>query len=291
MPAAVISIGASPQYPRTGRGSSGQWSLLEVAAPGEKPVPYGILLVDSETDKLWPRCRDAGELEELCGLAEQEIDILDFLEADLRQKADEVGGAALLSSLEQSLSHFLRISDRAAIAYTGSPQRAVDRLFDDYVDSEVRPFETHLPLYSLRAAATKFGEGMASGEAAGDEEAWIRVRTGLRLSDSMFVARVVGRSMERLIPDGSLCVFRMGVTGTRQGKYLLIEKFGESDFASRYTVKRYTSDKKRSADAESWEHARVRLEPVNPEFEAFDLGPDEFRVLAEFVEVLEPASE
>jgi SOS-response transcriptional repressor LexA len=86
-------------------------------------------------------------------------------------------------------------------------------------------------------------------------------------------------------------VFRAGVKGTRQGKYLLIEKFGESDFASRYTVKRYTSDKKANPEAQSWEHARVRLEPLNPEFEAFDLGPDEFRVLAEFVEVLGPAPE
>jgi hypothetical protein len=290
MPAAVISIGASPQYQRTGRGSSGHWSLLEVAAQGEKPVPYGILLVDSETDQLSLRCRDTAELEELCGLAEQEIDILDFLEADLRQKADELGGAALLGSLEQSLSHFLRVSDRAAIAYMGNPQRAADRLFDDYVDAQVRPFETHLPLYGLRAAATKFGEGMAIGQDAGDEEAWIRVRTGIRLNASMFVARVVGRSMEPLIPDESLCVFRTGVTGTRQGKYLLIEKFGESDFASRYTVKRYTSARQ-PAEVESWEHARVRLEPLNSEFEAFDLGPDEFRVIAEFVEVLGPASE
>jgi hypothetical protein len=291
MPAAVISIGASPQYQRTGRGSSGHWWLLEVATPGGDAVPDGILLVDSETDQLSLRCRDTAELDELCGLEEQQTDILDFLEADLRQKADETGGSALLDSLEQSLSHFLRISDRAAIAYTGSPQRAADRLFDDYVDSEVRPFETHLPLYGLRAAATKFGEGMATGEAAGDEEAWIRVRTRSRLSASMFVARVVGRSMEPLIPDDSLCVFRTGVTGTRQGKYLLIEKFGESDFASRYTVKRYTSEKTRSAEEDRWEHAGVRLEPLNREFEAFHLSPDQFRVIAEFVEVLGPASE
>jgi SOS-response transcriptional repressor LexA len=55
-------------------------------------------------------------------------------------------------------------------------------------------------------------------------------------------------------------------------------------------VKRYTSDKKRATEEESWEHARVRLEPLNREFESFELGPDEFRVVAEFVEVLGPAS-
>jgi phage repressor protein C with HTH and peptisase S24 domain len=44
----------------------------------------------------------------------------------------------------------------------------------------------------------------------------------------MFVAQVVGRSMEPLIPDGSLCIFRHGVRGSRQGKRLLIEKFSET---------------------------------------------------------------
>ena len=40
--------------------------------------------------------------------------------------------------------------------------------------------------------------------------------------------------------------------------------------------------------AGSWEHERVRLEPLNPAFEAWDLDPEEdrFRVIAEFVQVL-----
>ena len=85
----------------------------------------------------------------------------------------------------------------------------------------------------------------------------------------------------------SLCIFRTGVVGSRQGKRLLIEKFGETDFGSRYTVKRYTSVKKQGESEDSWEHDSIRLDPLNPEFEAFELGPDGFRVIAEFVEVLE----
>jgi hypothetical protein len=102
----------------------------------------------------------------------------------------------------------------------------------------------------------------------------------------MFVARVVGRSMEPLIPDDSLCIFRANVTGSRQGKHLLIEKFSETDFAARYTVKRYTSEKESDSEG-SWRHKQIRLEPLNPEFEAFNLSPDEFRVIAEFVAVLD----
>jgi phage repressor protein C with HTH and peptisase S24 domain len=273
MPAAVIPIGE-----RTRTLRSGTWSLLEVCAPGAAPVPLGILLVDGETGEFSQRLRPSAEFTDL---EEQEIDILDFLSADLEQKAREMGGYGLIGSLEDSLSDFLRINDRTAITWSGDPRRTVNRLFDEHVDSEVRQYVTHLPLFGLRAAATKFGEGMDS-----EQEGWVRVPGHLRLTEQMFVARVVGRSMEPLIPDGSLCVFRTGVTGSRQGKRLLIEKFGETDFASRYTVKRYTSRKIQNEPDADWEHESIRLEPLNREFEAFELGPDEFRVVAEFVEVL-----
>jgi SOS-response transcriptional repressor LexA len=100
----------------------------------------------------------------------------------------------------------------------------------------------------------------------------------------MFVARVVGRSMEPHIPDGSLCIFRAPVTGSRQGRVVLIENFGENDFAARYTVKRYARRAGRDESAER--EAPIRLEPLNPEFEAFELDGDRFRVIAEFVRVL-----
>ena len=56
----------------------------------------------------------------------------------------------------------------------------------------------------------------------------------------------------------------------------------------RYTVKRYRSEKVRQPDGE-WAHERIRLEPLNPEFEAWDLNPEEdrYRILAEFVQVLD----
>jgi hypothetical protein len=95
--------------------------------------------------------------------------------------------------------------------------------------------------------------------------------------------------MEPLIPDGSYCLFRGPVVGSRQGKRLLIEQTsgpGAADAANRYTVKRYTSSKTVSQDG-SWEHNAIRLEPLNPEFEAFDLGAGDFRVIAEFVQVLQ----
>ena len=49
--------------------------------------------------------------------------------------------------------------------------------------------------------------------------------------------------MEPRIPDGSLCVFRHGVTGSRQGRLVLVENL-ETRGNNRYAVKRYQSRKR-----------------------------------------------
>lgn len=272
MPAEVISIGTK---------RSACWSLLEVAPSGRRPVPYGILLADRDTGQLTQRLRDVACFDDL---DEQELDILTALPADLDQKAREMGGLRLLDSLEESLSGFFRITDRASIAYSDA-QAAVDRLFDEHVDSEVREFVTHLPLYGLAAAATKFSpdQELNAQERAG-AEAWVRVPENLKLTQEMFVAHVAGRSMEPLIPDGSLCIFRAGVAGSRNGRVLLIEKFDENDFAARYTVKKYARQGGLVESAERDDE--IRLEPLNRDFEPVFLTGDRFRVVAEFVQVL-----
>lgn len=278
MPADVISIATNRSI---GAKRHACWSLLEIAAAGRRPVPYGVLLADKETGQWAQRLRDAADLEEAANfeeLDEPEFDILTALPADLRHKAREMGGVRLLESLEDSLSGFFRISDRTAIVYNDA-QATVDRLFDEYVDATVRPFITHLPVFGLRAAATRFGEGMDL-----EQDGWVRAPEDLRLREDMFVGRVVGRSMEPLIPDGRDCIFRAGVAGSRNNRYLLIEKFDETDFSARYTVKRYAR-KGRLVESEEREEP-IRLEPLNPEFEPFDLTSHEFRVIAEFVQVL-----
>jgi hypothetical protein len=92
-----------------------------------------------------------------------------------------------------------------------------------------------------------------------------------------------------LIPDGSYCIFRAPVIGSRQGKRLLIQEIQSAGSSSAFTVKRYTSRKSRTPEYE-WQNETIRLEPLNPEFAAFDLNPDEFesryRVIAEYVDVL-----
>ena len=65
-------------------------------------------------------------------------------------------------------------------------------------------------------------------------------------------------------PDELREAVRVGV-----GRIVLIEKLDETDFAGRYTVKRYAVHGARDEAAERTE--KIRLEPLNKEFEAFDL--------------------
>ncbi len=268
MPASVISI--------SGR-REGTYVLLEAALPGRAPVPAGLILFDPSTDRGWVRLRERFD-----GLAEPEdAEVLEALETDLRDRLSEAGAEATVASLEDCLSNVLRVGERQAVkvdAFT----RVLDKLYDEHVErTKVLPFHTHLPLYSLRAAAGRLGEEMESSE-----EDWVRAPEGLRLSEDLFVAHVVGRSMEPRIPDGSLNLFRLHPVGSRQGKILLIERFGVMDQTARYTIKRYTSKKVQTGEDE-WHHEQIRLEPLNPEFEPWDVEPRDFAVVAEWLRVIE----
>ena len=280
----------------TGR-RRGEYVVLELACPLQPPGNLGVLLLEPAADRVWIRLRhdfspwlaprhidsEADFEAQPEGSPIQEFDpsYLPLLENDMRRQAAERGGAAWLGSLEDCFSNVLRVSERRQVA-VDSFTRVLDRLYEEHVEPlEVGRFVTHLPLYSLRAAAGSLGEEM---EAA--EEDWVRAPEGLRLGPDLFVAHVVGRSMEPRIPDGSLNLFRLHPAGSRQNKILLIQRFGVTDETARYTVKKYTSTKV-AVGEDQWRHERIRLEPLNPEFEAWDVGPEDFAVVAEWLRVIE----
>jgi len=252
-----------------------RFSILSAELP-DQAVNVGVLLEDPAADRLYIRFRRDWDL-----VTPEEADVFSALEADLTARALEMGAAVVLAHLEETLSNALRVTDRREIAVEDF-DRALTRLYREHIRSNVSEFVTHLPRYSLAVAAGKFLE---NPEVAA--EGWEEAPAGLRLTREMFVARIAGRSMEPKIPDGSLCVFRAGVAGSRQGRLVLVEHLagGVND---RYTVKRYRSEKARTPDG-SWSHERVTLEPLNPEFEAWDLNPedDRIRIIAEFVSVLD----
>jgi SOS-response transcriptional repressor LexA len=263
-------------------------SVLELeAAELGALAPAGVLLTDPSQDRLYLRLRRDWE-----EIAPEEADVLSNLEFDLTSKATEMGASRLLGYLEETLSNVVRIGERREVMVEDF-DRALGRLYREHVPSTVQRFVTHLPRYSLAVAAGKFLENNEVSE-----EGWLEAPPGLKLTPEMFVARIAGRSMEPVIPDGSLCVFRSGVTGSREGRLVLVESLGRGA-NDRYTVKRYHSEKSQGhggdwADAAwthpIWTHQRIRLEPLNPEFEAWDLDPnaeDSLRVIAEFLRVLD----
>ncbi|HEY4360550.1 MAG TPA: S24 family peptidase [Bryobacteraceae bacterium] len=251
-------------------------SILELELPGQPPVAAGILLEDPSQDRLHLRLRRDWDQ-----IAPGEAVVLSAVEFDLAAKASELGAARLLALLEDTMSNVLRITDPRETVVDDF-DRALARLYREHVRSTVRPFVTHLPRYSLTVAAGKFLENQEVAE-----QAWEEAPPGLKLTPDLFAARIAGHSMEPHIPDASLCVFRAGVAGSRQGRLVLVEALGRGA-NDRYTVKRYRSEKSQRPDG-SWEHDRIRLEPLNPEFEAWDLDPEkeDYRVIAEFVRVLD----
>jgi type I restriction enzyme R subunit len=143
---------------------------------------------------------------------------------------------------------------------------------------EAVPFENCVPLYDLAAAAGGFGEGRAV-----EPEAWVEPLGRTRPARGLFVARVVGESMNRRIPNGSYCMWRAPVEGGRSGRVVLVESraISDPDTGGSYTVKRY----------ERMGPDRVQLVPETDAlgYEALELtaaAAEAVRVVAELVEVL-----
>jgi len=158
---------------------------------------------------------------------------------------------------------------------------------------EDRPEEryaTCIPLVPLKAAASAFSDPQHIDD---DGFEWVAVDSHHRLRPGMFVAQVVGKSMEPAIADGAYCIFRAPVEGARQGKTVLVQLRDATDpeTGQRYTVKRYESEKANQGD--SWRHDRITLKPLNASFEPIVLtgaDEDQLKVVAELVEVLSAAA-
>jgi phage repressor protein C with HTH and peptisase S24 domain len=256
----------------------GQYVVIEVAIPGAAAQNAGVLLVDPTTKKGYLRVR-----RDLSELSEEDADVLEALADDLAVKSEEMSGGELLSWLQENASNFVRVTDREEVMVDRF-DRTLQRLYSRHVNPKILPFRTHLPVYGAQAAAGKWGPAM---EVDGEPEYWTEAPQGLRLTEDMFVARVTGRSMEPRIPANSLCIFRAGsaLVGSRQGKLVLVMNYGEPG-ENRFTIKRYTSIKRRTE--EGWQHESIRLQPLNPEYDAWTLDEDaRLEVIGEFVTVLE----
>ncbi len=165
--------------------------------------------------------------------------------------------------------------------------------------NEVRPFENCVPLYDLEVAAGTFSdeqqitelyEGL-SGQEISDNE-WVELPDAFRHRRGFFVAQVVGESMNRRIPGGSWCLFKLDRGGTHQGKVVLVQHrdIADVETGGHYTIKLYESTKKILSDG-TWRHDSIILRPdttasgYKPIKLSEEQGND-LKVIAELVAVL-----
>ena len=148
------------------------------------------------------------------------------------------------------------------------------------------------PVIDLRFAAGVFSDAQALEDGADD---WVALPDWVRPQPGLFVAQVVGESMNRRIPNGAWCLFRANPTGTREGKVVVVQhrSIADPETGGRYTVKLYSSEKVPAEDG-GWRHERITLRPDSdrPGFEPIEIsvreGEDGFSVVAEMLMVISP---
>ena len=147
-----------------------------------------------------------------------------------------------------------------------------------------------VPVIELRFAAGAFSDPQALEDGASD---WVALPDWVRPQPGLFVAQVVGESMNRRIPNGSWCLFRANPPGTREGKVVVVQhrSIADPETGGRYTIKVYSSEKVPDADG-GWRHRRITLRPdsdrlgFDPIVIELDEKKDALAVVAEMLTVL-----
>ncbi len=152
---------------------------------------------------------------------------------------------------------------------------------------EARPYENCVPLYDLKIAAGGF-----SDEQQMDGCEWVELPEAFRPQKGLFVAQVVGESMNLRIRNGAWCLFRIASGGSRNGKVVLAShrEIADTETGGHYTIKIYESTKETLADG-TWRHSSIILKPDSylPGYEPIVLNEeqaDDLQVVGELVVVL-----
>ncbi|WP_034762905.1 DNA/RNA helicase domain-containing protein [Chryseobacterium gregarium] len=146
------------------------------------------------------------------------------------------------------------------------------------------PNEFTVPYYDLEIAAGKFSDLQSV-----EDVKYIELKNITHHTD-YFVCRVVGESMNKVIPNGSLCLFKKYSAGSRNGLITLVEgnDIFDSETGANYTIKEYSS--KKIIDEEGWHHEEIILKPVSTKsFEPIVLRDEEtmhFKVIGVFEKIL-----
>jgi len=247
----------------------------------------------TEADKLFfDQIEEEMVLDEKLGLQARSNTIDNF-----KYGFDDVFMDKLVERMDQNHDIFNKITDDKAFGAVVKDyllKRVYERLkqsdegkplfFNDVIP-EGSFEEGYLPVYDLKAVATSFVE-----QRAPSVKGWKPLGGVFKLNKDMFIAQVIGKSMEPTIKDGSWCLFRPDQGGSRNGKIVLVEsrRITDPENQASYTIKRYHSEKENLGNGQ-WKHKRIILSPDNNEFKDIileNVNEEEFHVVAEFVQII-----
>ena len=149
-----------------------------------------------------------------------------------------------------------------------------------------QPNEKTIPYYDLKVAAGSFSEQQSV-----ENIKYIELDEVIPNRNNYFACKVIGESMNKIIPNGSICLFESYSGGSRNGRIVLIEMtdYTDPDSGSNYTIKEYTS--KKTGSGNNWKHEEIVLLPKSTEeYEPIVLRDEEtvgLKVVGVFVRVLE----
>jgi hypothetical protein len=166
------------------------------------------------------------------------------------------------------------------------PVKDLDEVKKDVIISDTQVADS-IPYYDLEIAAGSFSE-LQQYEAP----RFIILDQSNYDPTRYFACKVVGESMNKIIPNGAICLFEKYAGGSRNGRICLVESahFVDVDFGSNYTIKEYSS--KKTISEEGWQHEEITLLPISTisSYERIVLRDEELldlKVIGLFVKVLE----
>lgn len=147
------------------------------------------------------------------------------------------------------------------------------------------PNQHTVPFYDLEIAAGNFSDLQA-----------VRYSKFIEVPDLIspqdyFICKVVGESMNKVIPNGSFCLFKKYTGGSRNDFITLVEgsEIFDSETGAHYTIKEYSS--KKIMDEEGWHHEEIILKPLSTNsYQQIVLRDEEtinFKVIGVFVKIIQ----
>ena len=193
----------------------------------------------------------------------------------------------LHAPVSESMYHYLRenvvFEKKKKVTKKNNKENEL-QLEIDYHNTQDSKDINVVPLYEFYAAAGSFSEMQS-------EKDFSMIEVSDKYNDDdYFACTVVGESMNRVISNGSVCLFKKYSGGTRNGKIVLVENidYQDPDFNSAFTIKTYSSEK--IVNEEGWQHTLIVLRPNSyNNYKDIIINEDNgsrMRVVGEFIKVL-----